>query len=84
MGDHGRVDGLWRKLQLSPRVSGPPMLNVRRVVRSLRDRDGRLNRPSIGNEPQNGDSDCFHCGQLFFMHQSRGGRFGLCLPCLDD
>ncbi len=84
MGYRGRVDDLWKKLQPLPRVSELRMLNVRRIVRSLRERDRRLKRPSTGNEPQNGDSDCFHCGQLFFMQQSRGGRFGLCLPCLDD
>jgi hypothetical protein len=84
MGHHGSVDDLWRKLQPSPRVTRPPVVNARRAVRSLRVRDRRLKKPSIGNEPQNGDSDCLHCGELFFVHQSRGGRFGLCLPCLDD
>jgi hypothetical protein len=84
MGDLGRVDDLWKKLQPSPRVSEPPMLNVRRVVRSLLERDRRLKRPRVGKKPRDGDTDCFHCGQLFFMHQSRGGSLGLCQRCLED
>lgn len=78
------IDNLWQKWRLSPRRSEPPMLNARRAVRSLRERDRRLKRFRIGGEPQNGDTDCFHCGKLFFMHESRGGRFGLCQHCLDD
>jgi hypothetical protein len=66
----------------SPRISEPPMLNVRRAVRSLWERDRRLKRPRLVKGP--GDTDCFHCGQMFFMHQSRGGRFGLCQSCLDS
>ncbi|WP_394885723.1 hypothetical protein ACG873_01365 (plasmid) [Mesorhizobium sp. AaZ16] len=84
MDDIHRTYNLWKKTQPSPRDSEPPMHNDRRVVRSLRERDRRLKRLRIGKKPQDGDSDCFHCGQLFFMHQSRGGRFGLCQPCLGD
>jgi len=84
MRDLDGIDNASKKAQPSPRISEPPMLNVRRVVRSLRERDRRLKRPRMGSEPQNGDTDCFHCGKLFFMHASRGGRFGLCQRCLDD
>jgi hypothetical protein len=84
MRDLGGIDNVSKKTQPSPRICEPPMLNVRRVVRSLRERGRRLKRPRMGREPQNGDTDCFHCGKLFFMHESRGGRFGLCQRCLDD
>jgi hypothetical protein len=81
MDEIDRIYNLWKKTP-TPRDGGPPMLNERRIGRSLRGRD-RL-RPRIVNGPQNGDSDCFHCRRLFFMHQSRGGRFGLCQICLDN
>jgi hypothetical protein len=81
--DTHRTDNLWKTTLPSPRVSEPPMHNDRRIVRSLRERDRLLKRPRRGDEPQNGDSDCFHCGRLFFAHQSRGGSLGLCQSCLD-
>jgi hypothetical protein len=82
MGDLPRIDDLCSNMRAEQRVSEPQMRNVRRVVRSLRERERRLKLLRLGKGP--GDTDCFHCGQMFFMHQSRGGRFGLCQPCLDD
>ena len=63
-----------------------PRVRDRRIVRSLWELERRLKRPRIVDAPpqNDGDSECFHCGQLFFMHQSRGGSCGLCQHCLDN
>ena len=45
--------------------------------------DERLNgsAPTVSDKPK-GDTNCIHCGRLFFAYQSGASDFGLCDDCL--